>query len=77
VARYINHSCRPNAKPVVRAGGIVFVALRTIAPGEEITYNYGREYFDYFLKETGCRCTSCRGKASLRQGKRAAARRPH
>src|SRR5271169_1448079 len=46
VARYINHSCRPNAKPVVRTGRIVFVALRSIAPGEEITYNYGREYFD-------------------------------
>jgi hypothetical protein len=27
VARYINHSCRPNAKPVGRRGGIVIVAL--------------------------------------------------
>ena len=30
VARYINHSCRPNAKPVGRRGGIVIVALRRI-----------------------------------------------
>src|SRR5271170_1227856 len=37
VARYINHSCRPNAKPVVRKGRIVVVALRSIAPGDEIT----------------------------------------
>ena len=32
VARYINHSCRPNAKPVGRRGGIVIVALRRIEP---------------------------------------------
>ncbi len=30
--------------------GFVFVALRAIAPGEEITYNYGKEYFDYFIR---------------------------
>src|SRR6516165_5495737 len=33
VARYINHSCRPNAKPVGRKGGIVIVALHQIEPG--------------------------------------------
>jgi uncharacterized protein len=40
VARYINHSCRPNARPVHRKGGIVIVALRRIEPGEEITYDW-------------------------------------
>jgi SET domain-containing protein len=62
IARYINHSCRPNAEPVVRKGRVVLVALRSIAPGEEITYNYGRDYFDFFIKRTGCQCKSCRGK---------------
>ena len=33
----MNHSCWPNAKPITRKGRIVFVALRFIAPGEEIT----------------------------------------
>jgi hypothetical protein len=28
LARYINHSCQPNAKPVGRKGGITIVALR-------------------------------------------------
>jgi SET domain-containing protein len=65
VARYVNHSCRPNAKAVVRRGRIVFVALRSIAPGEEITYNYGREYFEFFFKKTGCRCKSCRAKGTF------------
>ena len=64
VARYLNHSCWPNAKPVSRKGKIIFVALRLIAPGEEITYDYGREYFDYFLRSGGCRCAACRIKTS-------------
>jgi uncharacterized protein len=67
VARYINHSCEPNAKPVVRKGRIVFVALRNIAPGEEIAYDYGREYFDFFIKKRGCRCAACRPKAAVRR----------
>jgi uncharacterized protein len=74
-ARYINHSCWPNAKPVVREGRILILALRSIAPGEEITYDYGREYFDYFFKKTGCRCAACRAEAAeVRQSKKTAAR---
>src|SRR5262249_62155559 len=76
VARYMNHSCWPNATPLVRKGKIVFVALRAISPGEEITYNYGKEYYDYFLRNGGCRCARCPIRAAARPGKRAAARRP-
>ena len=70
LGRYLNHSCRPNAQPVVRKGRIVIVALRSIAPGEEITYDYGREYFDYFFKETGCRCAACRAKTARRRARK-------
>ena len=77
VARYLNHSCSPNAKAVLRKGRIVFIALRCIAPGEEITYDYGREYFDYFIKSGGCRCAACRIKTAVRRGKRSARRRPN
>ena len=65
VARYINHSCRPNAKPVGRRGGIVIVALRRIEPEEEITYNYGRQYVEHFLENGGCRCAACRKRRAL------------
>ena len=65
VARYINHSCRPNAKPVGRRGGIVIVALRRIEPDEEITYDYGRDYLKSFLADGGCRCAVCRKKKAL------------
>jgi len=75
VARYMNHSCWPNAKPVVRKGQIVLVALRCISPGEEITYNYGKEYYDYFIRNGGCRCAGCRTRAAARRAKRARALR--
>ncbi len=75
VARYLNHSCRPNAKPVLRKGRIVIVALRRIEPGEEITYDYGQEYFEYFIQSGGCRCAACRNKRARRRAKRKTARR--
>jgi hypothetical protein len=59
LGRYINHSCRPNAEAVLRDRKIVFVALRAIAPGEEITLDYGEEYFELFIKPAGCRCAVC------------------
>ena len=76
VARYINHSCRPNAKPVGRNGGLVIIALRRIEPGEEITYEYGSDYLEYLIANGGCRCSSCRAKAAYRRRQRAAARKP-
>jgi uncharacterized protein len=73
VARYMNHSCRPNAEPfIIRARKIIFRALRTITEGEEITYNYGRDYFNFFIKKNGCRCLSCRKKATLLRSKKKA-----
>jgi uncharacterized protein len=70
LGRYINHSCRPNAAAVLRKGRIVFIALRRIAPGEEITLDYGREYFDLFIKASSCRCAACAAKAAVRRRRR-------
>jgi uncharacterized protein len=75
VARYINHSCKPNAKPVGRNGGIVIVAARRIEPEEEITYSYGEEYLEYFLQSGGCKCAACRKKRARRRRKQRAARK--
>ena len=58
-ARYINHSCRPNADPEIRKGQIFIMALRQIKPGEEICYDYGKEYFDTHIRSMGCRCAKC------------------
>ena len=71
-ARYINHSCSPNAVPYEVRGRIHIYARKNIHPGDEITYDYGREYFDELLQPIGCKCVACAGP-NLR--KRSAKRR--
>jgi SET domain-containing protein len=61
-ARYINHSCRPNGKIDIGKGKIVIRAKKKIEAGEEITYNYGQNYFKAFIKPHGCRCEHCKKK---------------
>ncbi len=58
-ARYINYSCKPNAEPVLDRGRVMINAIRRIEEGEEITYDYGKEYYDDIIKPHGCRCASC------------------
>lgn len=58
-ARYINHSCRPNCEAINRRGRIFIVAKKNIKEGQELTYNYGKNYFEGFIKEAGCRCEKC------------------
>lgn len=58
-ARWINHSCNPNCEAMLRDGRIFLHALRGIAPGEELTFDYGEEYFDEFIRPIGCRCEAC------------------
>ena len=60
IARYTNHSCRPNAQASIVNGSIRIMAIKSIKPGEEITYHYGRNYFDTFIKPVGCKCVRCR-----------------
>ncbi|HEX6499800.1 MAG TPA: SET domain-containing protein-lysine N-methyltransferase [Micromonosporaceae bacterium] len=57
VMLFLNHSCEPN---VGFAGNIVVVAMRDIAPGEELTTDYA--LFDDYDGEMECRCgtASCR-----------------
>lgn len=51
--RYTNHSCSPNARLSIRQGRVEFYALRAIAPGEEITVNYGQTHHEGRL---ACQC---------------------
>ena len=73
IARYINHACKPNAESDVRPRKRkVFIrAIKNIEPGEEISYDYGTDYFKAYLKPIGCRCAACEKK---RKKKRAEAR---
>ncbi|MCC7469811.1 MAG: SET domain-containing protein [Bacteroidetes bacterium] len=62
IARYINHSCRPNAESDVIKGQIWIKAIKNIKAGDEITYDYGKEYFNEFIKPYGCKCVKCLAK---------------
>jgi uncharacterized protein len=58
-AGYINHSCRPNADPSIYKGRVYIMATKNIKAGEELTYDYGKEYWDDHIKPKGCRCNKC------------------
>ena len=60
IARYFNHSCNPNAEPIVFRGRIFIRAMRRIKPGEEITYHYGMDYLRNVIGISNCRCGRCR-----------------
>jgi SET domain-containing protein len=61
IARYINHSCTPNAEAELDEDElrVRIYARKKILPGEEIFYDYGKEYWDEHIKPKGCRCPSC------------------
>jgi len=52
VARFINHSCRPNCYSTIIGHTVLICAGRHIEPGEELTYNYYTEGEG----EIPCRC---------------------
>ncbi|MBS0386204.1 MAG: SET domain-containing protein [Proteobacteria bacterium] len=58
-ARYINHSCRPNCEPNIYKGRVYIHARRRIKPGEELNYDYGKNYYNQFLKGI-CACPKCK-----------------
>lgn len=60
-ARYINHSCRPNCEAEIDEdeGRIYIRTRRKIKAGEELTYHYGKEYWDDHIKPHGCKCIKC------------------
>jgi hypothetical protein len=64
IARYINHACKPNAESDVskKKRRVDIRAIKNIAPGDEINYDYGTDYFKEYLKPIGCKCDSCEKK---------------
>ena len=57
---YINHSCEPNSYMKISYGHILFIALRDIEAGEEITIDYESTLHSNKKKCT-CGAPSCRG----------------
>lgn len=71
-ARYINHSCRPNCEPTIYKNRVYIHARRKIKPGEELNYDYGKNYFREYLKDI-CACPKCEEKRAAATKVRAAA----
>jgi hypothetical protein len=69
VARYINHSCKPNAESDVnpRKKRVIIRSIKKIEAGDEINYDYGTEYFKAYLKPIGCKCDSCEKKRAKKK----------
>lgn len=76
VARYANHSCRPNAESDTvrgknggnsRGGRVIIRAIKNIKPGDEIVYDYGDDYFKYVITPARCKCDKCRAKRAAKQ----------
>ncbi|KAF1688187.1 SET domain-containing protein-lysine N-methyltransferase [Pseudoxanthomonas broegbernensis] len=81
-ARWINHSCDPNCEAVIvehegqeRHKDRVFIeAIRNVAPGEELTYNYGivlaERHTPRLKKVWACLCGSPKCTGTMLQPKR-------
>jgi hypothetical protein len=54
---FSNHSCEPN---IGVQGQIVFVALRQILPGEELTHDWATTDDDDYILECRCGAPTCR-----------------
>ncbi len=60
-ARFLNHSCEPNCEALEDEGRIWISTLREIAPGEEITFNYGYSLEEYADNPCACGAPHCVG----------------
>ncbi len=55
---HLNHSCEPNSG---LQGPIVFIAMRDIATGEELTFDYAMTDDEPYEMECCCGSKNCRG----------------
>ena len=60
-ARYINHSCVGNAESEIRKGRVYIIATKNIKKEEEVTYDYGEEFFNEYIG-TECKCNATKHK---------------
>lgn len=83
IAMFINHSCDPNCETDEVRGRVWIKAIRSITPGEELTYDYN--LYDGDEDEAFCNCGADTCRKSMysheelarraRAAKRAAARK--
>lgn len=59
-AEYVNHSCEPNVRAWICKDHILYMSMRAIKKGEELTIDYN---FDKHVEKVLCACgtKTCRG----------------
>ncbi|XP_055706357.1 histone-lysine N-methyltransferase EHMT2 isoform X2 [Phlebotomus papatasi] len=75
VSRFFNHSCNPNMIPIrvyfdhhdLRFPKIAFFSTRNIAPKEELTFDYGKNFWKVKQRYFNCFCSmpECRYRMKL------------
>jgi uncharacterized protein len=68
-AEIINHSCEPNLVSRVMKGHVLYMSLRAIEAGEELTIDYN---FSDLKEMTPCSCgaATCRGTIEKRKARK-------
>lgn len=64
-AQFINHCCEPNLAARIVRGHILYMTLRDVRRGEELTVDY---HFDADVEKVPCACGSlkCRGTINIK-----------
>ena len=80
-ARFINHSCDPNCTAVITKSRVFIDAIRPIAKGEELFYDYGyeRDGSETAADEAryACHCGARRCRGTILAPKKPKRRKPH
>ena len=71
LGRYLNHCCKPNCEARLKKDKIFFWAFKDIKKGDELTFDYGKEYMNEILIGTdgGCLCAVCIKKRERKAAK--------
>jgi SET domain-containing protein len=80
-ARFINHSCEPNCEAVIHRGRVFVVAIKPVAAGEELFYDYAYERDGSETPEDerryACHCGARRCRGTILAPTKPARRKPH
>jgi SET domain-containing protein len=64
IARYVNYSHKPNIETVIAKGRVFYFSKRAIKAGDELTVDYGKEFYDEHIQPYGCKCAVCLANSS-------------
>ena len=69
LSRYVNHSCRPNCCAEIDEDKekIFIYAKRAIKAGEELSYHYGKGYWEDHIGPKKCMCLKCADRRTRAQ----------